>query len=262
MNRFYKLLCPILCCWFLGIGAAVADSGMEELPDTIAKIKPSIVGIGTYDTLRRPPIIFTGTGFVVTDGHHVVTNAHVIEGKIDKRANEYTAVFSGRGERISIYPAKVVRIDKEHDLCLLSFKGRALPSLKLGDEKQVREGQLYAFTGYPLGVVLGLNAATHRGIISAITPIALPSNTIRPLDKTLVDRLQAPYPVFQLDATAYPGNSGSPLYDVKTGQVIGIINKVFVKGSKENAITNPSGITYAIPVSHIKQLLRDAGMGP
>ena len=38
-----------------------------------------------------------------------------------------------------------------------------------------------------------------------------------------------------------------------TGEVIGIINKVFVQGTKENAITDPSGITYAIPVRHVKK---------
>ena len=54
--------------------------------------------------------------------------------------------------------------------------------------------------------------------------------------------------VFQLDATAYPGNSGSLLYDPETGEVVGIINKLFVKESKEVVLEKPSGITYAIPV--------------
>jgi S1-C subfamily serine protease len=58
-----------------------------------------------------------------------------------------------------------------------------------------------------------------------------------------------------LDATAYPGNSGSPVFDVDTGEVIGIINMVFIKGSKEAALSQPSGITYAIPSIHLKDLL-------
>jgi S1-C subfamily serine protease len=77
----------------------------------------------------------------------------------------------------------------------------------------------------------------------------------RQLNVTMLKKLETPYDVFQLDATAYPGNSGSPLYDIDSGKVIGIINKVFVQGSKENAISNPSGISYAIPSEHIKQLL-------
>jgi S1-C subfamily serine protease len=66
------------------------------------------------------------------------------------------------------------------------------------------------------------------------------------------------FPVLQLDATAYPGNSGSPIYDPATGDVLGIVNMVFVKGTKEAALSQPSGITYAVPVQHLQALLRKA----
>jgi S1-C subfamily serine protease len=78
----------------------------------------------------------------------------------------------------------------------------------------------------------------------------------------MLKKLETPYDVFQLDATAYPGNSGSPLYHVDTGKVIGIINKVFVQGTKENAVSNPSGISYAIPAEHIKRLLTQNHVSP
>jgi len=42
--------------------------------------------------------------------------------------------------------------------------------------------------------------------------------------------------------------------------VIGVINKVFVKETKENVLSKPSGITYAIPVEHIKNLLARKGL--
>ena len=45
------------------------------------------------------------------------------------------------------------------------------------------------------------------------------------------------------------------MYDVKSGKVIGIINKVIVKDAKESALTAPSGISYAIPVAFIEKLL-------
>ena len=66
--------------------------------------------------------------------------------------------------------------------------------------------------------------------------------------------------MFQLDAIAYPGNSGSPLYDVDNGRVVGIVNSVFVKKSKESALTSPSGITYAIPAEYMTRLLKKAGV--
>jgi S1-C subfamily serine protease len=93
-------------------------------------------------------------------------------------------------------------------------------------------------------------------MVSALTPIAIPSANDRQLDPKVVQRLaRGAYPVYQLDATAYPGNSGSPLYDINTGAVVGIINLVFVKGTKEAALSNPSGVTYAIPVKYLRALL-------
>ena len=254
---FTILLSVFMSLSFIPINMLWAIEGLDSLPDTITRIKPGIVGVGTYKKTRRPPAIVFATGFAVLDGNHVLTNAHAIPKKLDKRHKEFFALFVGQGQDGAVLEATVVTIDEEHDLCLLSFEGKALPPMVLGDDSLVKEGEIYAFTGYPIGTVLGLYAATHRGMISAITPIALPSNAIRPLDKKLASRLQSPYTVFQLDATAYPGNSGSPLYDFNSGEVIGIINKVFVQGTKENAITDPSGITYAIPVQHVKKLLDD-----
>ena len=121
-----------------------------------------------------------------------------------------------------------------------------------------REGQEIFFTGYPIGAVLGPYPATHRGIISAITPIAIPQSRAGDLDARTVRRLSSgAFPVFQLDATAYPGNSGSPVYDPDTGEVLGIVNMVFVKGTKEAVLTDPSGITYAVPASYLQSLLKN-----
>lgn len=90
-----------------------------------------------------------------------------------------------------------------------------------------------------------------------MTPIAIPTGNARALDSRLIKRLATtPYPVMQLDGTAYPGNSGSPLYDSDTGEVVGIVNMVFVKGTRESALTHPSGIAYAIPAQPLKNLLQ------
>jgi len=232
----------------------------NALPDTIEKIKPAVVAIGTFQKTRRPPSIFRGTGFVVADGLHVVTNAHVLPEKIDAEKRELIAVFAGNASQMEIREAAKVAEDRDHDIAVLKLTGRPLPTLTLGNQQRVREGEIYAFTGFPIGMVLGLNAVTHRGIVSAISPIAIPQLSAQLLEKNVVARLSAPYNVFQLDATAYPGNSGSPLYDPASGQVVGIINKVFVQESKETVIQKPSGISYAIPVNHIRDLLRKLGI--
>ena len=109
-------------------------------------------------------------------------------------------------------------------------------------------------------MILGLHPATHRAMIAAITPIAIPQLLAQQIDKKVLARLVSPYNIFQLDGTAYPGNSGSPLYDTQSGQVIGIVNKIFVQSSKESAIEKPSGISYAIPINYLKELMKKAGV--
>jgi S1-C subfamily serine protease len=127
----------------------------------------------------------------------------------------------------------------------------------LADSAAALEGQELAFTGFPLGMVLGLHPATHRALLSAITPIVLPSLSSRALDARMITQLQrTPFAIFQLDGTVYPGNSGSPVYDPATGAVLAVINMTFVKGLKESAITHPSGIAYAIPSNYVRDLLQ------
>lgn len=249
----------LLKVWFLcvAITSVLGDTGAaQSLPDTIEKIKPSIVAVGTFQKTRRPPSIFLGTGFVITDGLHIVTNAHVLPEKVDNEKRETVAVFTGRANAIEIREAAKVAESREHDIAVLKITGRPLTAMALGDSNRVREGETYAITGFPIGMVLGLNAVTHRAMIAAVTPIVIPQLSSQNLDKKVLTRLAAPYNVFQLDATAYPGNSGSPLYHPESGQVVGIINKVFIQETKESVLQKPSGITYAIPIIHLHDLLK------
>ncbi|HVW64215.1 MAG TPA: serine protease [Nitrosospira sp.] len=257
-----------MCCTFrtllLGCVASFAIQGFvfmshtwaSDLVRTIENVKPSIVGIGTVQKTRSPPVNFLGTGFVIDDGLHVITNAHVVPEVLDVANKEAYTVITGKGKQAEFRAATIAAIDKEHDLALLKITGPALPSMELGDADKVREGQTLAFTGFPIGMILGLYPVTHRAMVSSITPIVLPARNSRQLDAKMIGQLQrSAYAVFQLDGTAYPGNSGSPLYDPENGLVYGVINMVFVKGKKEAALSNPSGITYAIPGNYIRELL-------
>ena len=229
----------------------------SELAKTIEQVKPSIVGIGTVQITRSPPVNFLGTGFALDDGLHVVTNAHVVPEVLDIANKESYVVITGKGKQPELRVATIVALDKDHDLALLKISGVALPTMKLGDAEKVREGQDLIFTGFPIGMVLGFYPVTHRAMVSSITPIILPAHNSRQLNAKMIGQLQkSAYAVFQLDGTAYPGSSGSPLYDPETGLVYGVINMVFVKGKKEAALSNPSGITYAIPGNYIRELLQ------
>ena len=249
------LLSTSLFC--LGLLSAVPPGRADDtLAQVIARIKPSVVGVGSVQKTRTPPMTFIGTGFVTDDGLSVLTCAHVIQKLLDANPNEVIGILTGQGDTAQFRPASVRAIDAEHDLALLRLSGAPLPALQLGDAARVREGQALAFTGFPLGMLLGLHHVTHRATGSSLTPVVMPSENAQRLDAKRLAQLQkSPYTVFQLDATAYPGSSGSPLFDPDTGIVYGIVNMVYVKGLKESAISAPSGITYAIPGHYMQAIL-------
>ena len=240
----------------LGTGPAAA-----ERFETIDRVRASVVAIGTFDRTRTPQFQFLGTGFVVGDGTLVVTNAHVLPPVLDPARRETIAVLlPGKNkdpkEDVQARDARQIAVDASTDLALLKISGAPLPALKIRDSDVVREGQDVLFTGFPIGAVLGPFPATHRGMVSVVTPIAIPQGRAADLDPATVRRLTSgPFPVLQLDATAYPGSSGSPVYDPESGEVLGIINMVLVKGTKESALSQPSGITYAVPSKHLKSLI-------
>jgi serine protease Do len=243
---------PMLLC--------AAWPATADLVATAAKMKRSVVAVGTYMAVRATQKQPRGTGFVVAP-NHVITNSHVVPRKLDTGRRETVAIYRpGADNRTLMRKAKLVASDPEHDLALLRFEGGALPAVSLGRTADVREGQWAAFTGYPLVNALGLFSATHRATVAAIAPVAAPVGSGRELTPEMIKRLSSPFKILQLDATAFPGNSGSPLYDVDSGRIIGVINSVYVKRTRESAITDPSGISYAIPVDHLRALMSKAGL--
>lgn len=248
MHRWFHLAA---CLLIVVVAPARAD-----LPATVARIKPSIVAVGTYEPTRSPAFRFLGTGFAVDDGLTIATNAHVVPDVLEADRRESLAVAIPLGDRVNIRSAEKLRSDPAHDLAILRIVGPALPALSL-EEADVPEGQSVAFTGFPIGSALGLKPATHRGIVAAITPISIPRGNARELNARQIRSLGSdPFSVYQLDATAYPGNSGSPLFDPDSGAVVGVLNMVFVKETKENVLSKPSGISYAIPARYLNRLLR------
>lgn len=240
---------------------ASAKSLAAGLPDVVAAIKPSLVAVGTFNPTASPRFGFRGTGFVVGNGNQVVTNLHVLPGPeaVGGRARLVVAVPRGGDEPPEVRSAAVAAIDPEHDLTLLTIDGAPMPSLPIPSAELPREGTDVALIGFPLGAALGLAPVTHRGIVAAVVWIALPAPTSRQLDAKTAARLRrGPFRILQLDATAYPGNSGSPLLDASTGALVGVINLVLTKGTKESAISSPTGISYAVPATHVLDLMRAA----
>ncbi|MFG6416601.1 S1C family serine protease [Roseateles sp. DC23W] len=236
----------------------------NDLPALIDRSKPSVVLVGTYSPTDSPRFGFRGSGFVVADGNLVITNAHVLPApdvpEAERRVAVQVRLPTGDWEMRS---ARIAALDRPHDLVALRFDGAPVPALPIAAPGVAREGLAVLLMGFPIGGALGFSTVSHRGIIAAITPISLPAATARTLDPRALRQLRAgSFDILQLDATAYPGNSGGPVLDQRSGEVVGVVNMVLTKAGKESALTQPSGISYAIPVAPLISLTEAAKTVP
>ena len=227
----------------------------HSISEVVSQVKPSVVGVGLYDAMGAQTHQLRGSGFVFGDGSLVATNYHVVSKMLDPKKVQYHIVFSGTGRQPKIHKAEIIAVDRNHDLAILKIES-ILQAVTLADEQYADDGTDILLTGFPIGSVLGLYPATHSGIIAATTPDVIPTAHSSQLSINMLKRLEAKFMIYQLDITAYPGNSGSPLYNAENGEVLGILNKVFVKESKETILEKPSGISYAIPVKYLIQLAK------
>ena len=227
-----------------------------DLRPLMQSVRESVLPVGTFSALSNPRFTFRGSGFVVGDGTLLLTNAHVLPEPTTTPTPQLAVLATRADGTREARSASLLRLDRPHDLALLRVEGPPLPALAIASANSVQEGLEVALVGYPIGGVLGFAPVIHRGIVSSLTTIALPAPTAQQLSERTAASLRAgPFPVYQLDVTAYPGNSGGPLLDTKTGQVVGVINMVLVRGSRESALSNPTGITYAIPARFALELL-------
>ena len=99
-----------------------------DVPDTIARVKPSVVGVGTFEPTRAPPFQFRGTGFAVGDGSVIVTNSHVLPVTLDAARNETIAiVVPGSGSSAAkVREVTRLAVDPGSDLALLKLPGQPL----------------------------------------------------------------------------------------------------------------------------------------
>lgn len=248
----------------LALGAAGSGAwrfAEAALPETVARLRNSVVPVGIYNVTANPRFGFRGTGFAVADGSFIATNAHVLPAAAEVEQLAQLAVLVGAANTGSaggavVRSARLVGIERAHDLALLKIEGEPLPPLNLAVDAPAREGQSIALMGFPIGGSFGFSPVTHRGIVASLTRLALPAANAQQLDPRAIARLRdGNLEVMQLDATAYPGNSGGPVFDPDSGEVLGVLNMVLVRGSRESALSQPTGIAYAIPVRHLAELV-------
>jgi serine protease Do len=245
-------------CWGLGIAASpVAASGLTDL---IGRSKPSVVAVGTFNPLDSPRFGFRGSGFFVGDGSIVATCWHVLPppASADRPGVTRLAIqHTSDDGTLQVQEAELLNSNRQHDLALLRVNGPRGQPVALSTSDKVAEGTAVALMGFPIGGVLGFRHVTHRGIVASVVASALPTANASQLKESAAMRLrQGSFELLQLDATAYPGNSGGPLLDVATGEVVGVVNMVLLKGNRESALSQPTGITYAVPARYLNALLQ------
>jgi S1-C subfamily serine protease len=164
-----------------------------------------------------------GSGFLIDDQGHILTNSHVLLGR---GRIEVTLENQDR------YEARILARERRNDLGLIKINPRKkLPFLQLGDSDHVQVGQKVLAIGNPFG----LEGTLTTGIISSI-------------GRTIQDESGIPLEgMIQTDAAINPGNSGGPLLDSQ-GNVIGINTAIY--GAQGNI-----GIGFALPISRAKAML-------
>jgi S1-C subfamily serine protease len=172
--------------------------------------------------------VATGSGFLIDNEGHIVTNNHVVEGA--------TKVEVKLGSSDTEHEAEVVGTDPATDVALLKVDVPADQQhpLSLGDSSKVNVGDPVVAIGNPFG----LDRTVTAGIVSA-----------------LQRQIQAPNGfaishVIQTDAAINPGNSGGPLID-SSGSVIGINSQIQTGGSSEGNV----GIGFAVPINTAREVV-------
>jgi len=164
-----------------------------------------------------------GSGFIIDEFGHIVTNNHVVQG-----ATSVTVILKN-DTRLE---AEVVGTDRESDIALLRVDTGQLGDvepLPLGDSDTLKPGQMAIALGSPFG----LDGSITVGVVSGV-------------GRSLSSEGQRPNPeIIQTDAAINPGNSGGPLVN-SSGHVIGINTAIEASAT---------GIGFAVPINTVKSLL-------
>lgn len=204
----------------------VAGKKSLSIMQIASMAKPAVVAISTETQITNPfgqtgIVPAAGSGFIITANGYVVTNFHVIEG-----AQSITVALDDG----QIFKAVVVGSDRRNDLAVLKIDGANLPTVVLGDSKDLEVGELAVAIGNPLGELSGTVTA---GIISALDrEVTIDGMTMN---------------LLQTDAAINSGNSGGALIN-SFGEVVGINNA-------KNAGAGIEGLGFAIPIDMAKPII-------
>lgn len=200
----------------------------SEITDVVSKIEPAVVTVvsnlgGSSFGQQGGIAEASGSGVVISQDGHIVTNNHVIEG-----ANTVAVIYSD-GTRVE---ATVVGADSVTDVAVLKVNGKVPAFAPFGDSSALQLGETVIAIGSPLG--------NYRGSVT----VGVVSGLNRSVQGTAQDDL------VQTDAAINHGNSGGPLLNL-AGQIIGI-NTLVVRDTAGG--DQAEGLGFAVPSNTVRSV--------
>jgi len=194
-------------------------------------VKEAVDRFGEGVVLIKNPSAL-GSGFIIREDGHIVTNAHIVQGETQLTVTVYKKV-DGAFEKKVYEKVKILAVNPFVDLALLQIDAAELGDTKLtkvylGNADDVKVGN----SVFAVGAPQGLERTVSEGIVS----------TTNRENKGMV--------YIQTTAQVNPGNSGGPLFDRK-GQVVGVVAWKLLFSE---------GLNFAIPIHYVQHFLdnRDA----
>src|SRR5579875_3297284 len=189
----------VCTCGFGSWNPAVpqAQKPLLSAQQVFKRVSPSVMVVESLNA--RGAVVAFGSGVVIAPGC-VITNRHVIEDGVSFRV-----VHSARK-----WPAKLMKVDPDHDLAELSVAGLDAPAVTVLDSSKLEVGE----TVYAIGAPEGLELTISEGLISGL----------RDFDKGRV---------IQTSAAISPGSSGGGLFDTQ-GRLVGITTFYLKEGQSLN----------------------------
>lgn len=196
------------------------------------RVSPSVVNITTIEVsydffLNASQDQGTGSGSVLDQSGHILTNYHVVE-----NADYIQVMLTDKLK----YKAEMVGFDEVDDLAVLRINAPPdrLRPIPLGSSGKLKVGQ----SVYAIGNPFGLNRTMSRGIISSL------GRSIKSKAGYIIDD------VIQTDASINPGNSGGPLLD-SGGRMIGVTTSIFTTSG------GSIGIGFSVPIDTVRTVAND-----
>jgi serine protease Do len=223
MRRIVLALAALLLAAAPGADPAGAPADLRQILAAARRdVFPAVIFLmpvaERFDAGKLEKSQVAGSGVIVSPDGEAVTNWHVVDRAVEIRC----LVSDGRARR-----ATLIGSDKDTDLALIRLErqdGETFPAARLGDSRNIEEGQFVMAMGAPWG----LSRSLSMGIVSCVNRF-LPGHSNYNL-------------WIQTDASINPGNSGGPLVDT-AGRVVGINSLASLLGGN---------LAFAIPADTVR----------